>query len=112
MKRVIVVSVVILAMVLSANVVIAAGNADSKDEIVEQKAKVKSAKGKSEMTNKVNVNTATKEQLMTLNGVGEAKADAIIEHRKNGKIKDALDLMKIKGIKDKFVEKNKDRLEY
>jgi len=74
---------------------------------------VKKASGKkSELTNKVNVNTAPEEELKTLQGVGEKKAQSIIEFRKAGKIKDAADLMKIKGIKEKFVEKNKDRLVY
>ena len=36
-----------------------------------------------ESNGKISINTATKEQLMTLTGIGESKADAIIEYRQN-----------------------------
>jgi len=47
----------------------------------------------------VNVNTATQEQLETLNGIGPAKAKTIIEYRnKNGAFKTVEDLDKVPGI--------------
>lgn len=47
----------------------------------------------------VNVNTATQEQLETLNGIGPAKAKAIIEYRnKNGSFKTVEELDKVPGI--------------
>ena len=59
----------------------------------------------------VNINTATKEELMRLNGVGEAKAALIINFREtNGGFKNINDLMKIKGIKQKFFDKIKDSI--
>ena len=59
----------------------------------------------------VNINTATKEELMKLNGVGEAKAALIINFREtNGGFKNINDLMKIKGIKQKFFDKIKDSI--
>lgn len=59
-------------------------------------------------TDKVNINTATKKQLMTLTGIGEAKADAIIEYRTtNGSFQKIEDLMKISGIKEGIFEKIK-----
>ena len=59
----------------------------------------------------VNINTATKEELMKLNGVGEAKAALIINFREtNGGFNNINDLMKIKGIKQKFFDKIKDSI--
>ncbi|MGH8684322.1 MAG: ComEA family DNA-binding protein [Nitrosospira sp.] len=47
----------------------------------------------------VNVNTATQAELETLQGIGPAKAKAIIDHRKkNGPFKSTNDLEKVNGI--------------
>lgn len=47
----------------------------------------------------VNVNTATAEQLMLLPGIGEAKARAILERRKEqGGYKTVDELLEVKGI--------------
>ena len=54
----------------------------------------------------VNVNSATKEQLETLNGIGPVKAQAIIDYRtKNGPFKSIDDLKKVDGIGDATLEK-------
>lgn len=47
---------------------------------------------------KININTATKEELMTLNGVGEATASKIINYRKSKLFKEIEDLMNVPGI--------------
>ena len=58
---------------------------------------------------KVNLNTATKEELMTLKGIGEAKADDIIAYREShGGFARIEDIMKISGIKNAAFEKIKD----
>ena len=50
----------------------------------------------------VNINSATKEQLETLNGIGPVKAQAIIDYRKkNGSFKSLEDIKKVNGIGDK-----------
>lgn len=57
---------------------------------------------------KVNLNTASKEELMSLGGVGEAKADSIIRYREeNGKFKKIEDIMQISGIKEGLFQKIK-----
>jgi competence protein ComEA len=47
----------------------------------------------------VNINTATQAELETLQGIGPAKAKAIVDHRKkNGLFKSPNDLEKVHGI--------------
>lgn len=66
----------------------------------------------SEISNKkVNINTATKEELMTLKGIGEAKADAIIIYREEtGGFTDISQIMNISGIKEAAFNKIKDNI--
>ena len=60
---------------------------------------------------KVNINTASKEQLLTLKGIGESYADRIIAYRSNnGPFQKPEDLLKIKGIGEKTLEANKGRI--
>ncbi|MBR1567452.1 MAG: helix-hairpin-helix domain-containing protein [Lachnospiraceae bacterium] len=49
----------------------------------------------------VNINYASKEELMTLPGIGETKAEAILTYRENhGLFRTKEDIMNIEGIKD------------
>jgi len=57
---------------------------------------------------KVNINTATVEQLATLDYIGPAKAQAIVDYRtEHGKFATVDDLAKVKGIGEKIIEKIK-----
>lgn len=58
---------------------------------------------------KVNLNAASKEELMTLNGIGEAKASAIIRYREeHGSFGSTEEIKEIEGIKDGVYNKIKD----
>jgi len=58
---------------------------------------------------KLNINTATAEQIDMLPGMSKRKAAAVVEYRtKNGKFKTLEDLMKVPGIKQKKIDKIKD----
>ena len=59
----------------------------------------------------VNINTASKEELMTLKGIGEATAEAIIEYRKENKFTKIEDIKNVKGIGDKKFESIKEDIE-
>ena len=59
----------------------------------------------------LDINTATKEELMTLTGIGEAKALSIVTYREtNGKFKKIEDIMNITGIKAGIFDKIKDQI--
>lgn len=60
---------------------------------------------------RINLNTATKEQLMELSGIGEARAGDIIRYREEqGGFQRIEDIMNIPGIKNAAFEKIKDRV--
>ena len=60
---------------------------------------------------KVNINTASVEELATLNKVGEKYAQRIVEYREaNGLFEKTEDIVNVKGIGPKIWEANKDRI--
>ena len=61
---------------------------------------------------KVNLNTADREELMTLSGIGEARAAAIIAYREaHGPFASPEEIMNIEGIKEKAFSKIKEEIE-
>ena len=60
---------------------------------------------------RVDLNKASKEELMTLSGIGESRADAILEYRKKqGGFRSAEELKEVEGIKDGIFDKIKDQI--
>ena len=61
---------------------------------------------------KININTGSKEELMTLNGIGEKKAESIIQYREeNGSFSTIEDIKNISGIGEKTFENLKEEIE-
>ncbi|MGX7390866.1 helix-hairpin-helix domain-containing protein [Dolosigranulum pigrum] len=59
----------------------------------------------------ININTASEQELMTLNGIGQAKAQQIIQYREeNGLFDTPEDLMNVSGIGEKSFETLKDSI--
>lgn len=58
----------------------------------------------------VNINKASKEELMSLPGIGERKAEAIIKYRNSKSFSNIEDIMNISGIKEAAFSKIKDKI--
>lgn len=59
----------------------------------------------------VHLNNSTVEQLLTLKGIGQKKAEAIVAYREQiGTFKSIDDLMNVKGVGEKIILDNKSRL--
>lgn len=58
---------------------------------------------------RININTATEDELIQIKGIGTSKAKDIIKYRQeNGAFSSIEDLSNIKGIKKSFIDKIKD----
>lgn len=69
----------------------------------------KAASGDDEDSVLVNINTADQDKLMTLPGIGEARATAIIDYRdQSGGFSSIEDIMNVSGIKESAFNKIKD----
>lgn len=81
---------------------------ECKCEVVEVNNCVKSDE---EDKSKVNINSAGKDELTSLSGIGDAKAEAIIDYRnENGLFKSIEDILNVSGISSNLYEKIKDSI--
>lgn len=60
--------------------------------------------------NIININTATKEELLTLTGIGESKADAIITYREKTPFTKVEDIKNVAGIGESVYEEIKNNI--
>lgn len=80
----------------------------SKEEAATADSSKATDSGKDTESRLVNINTAGKESLMTLPGIGESRAESIIAYREeNGGFQTIEDIMKVSGIKEAAFNKLK-----
>lgn len=84
----------------------------SKDEILDQEDantdQIISNADPSSQEGKININEASKEELMTLPNIGEKRAQAIIDYRKSKKFETIEEIKNVTGIGDKFYQAMQD----
>ena len=81
------------------------------DKSSKKKKREKASGGEKTKDNRINLNTAAKEELMTLPGIGEAKAEQILTFREeNGRFSQIEEIKKISGIKDGVFNRIKDMI--
>lgn len=83
----------------------------TKEEAENADLQMEDQTGKKTAEDKININRATKEELITLPGIGEAKAESILAYREEqGSFQTIEEIMNIAGIKEAVFSKIKDRI--
>lgn len=101
---------IVVVMLISVGVAFSASASDKKTEEKASKTVVEKAGVEAPaVAGKVNINTASKDELQRLTKVGPKTADAIIAYRKlHGSFKTPEDITNVKGIGKKIFQLNKD----
>lgn len=82
------------------------------DSEIEAQGHQKKGTGTVDSKGMININKATVEELMTIPGIGQAKAQSIVDYRnENGKFKSVDELTNITGIGAKTLEKLRDKVD-
>ncbi len=81
------------------------------EEKEEEKKEEQKDKNQNNTNTKININTASIDELKTIDGIGDAKASAIIEYRqKNGNFKSIEDIINVSGISETLFSKIKENI--
>lgn len=84
---------------------------EKSEEEISESDELKETQREYSSKEKVNINKASKEELMSLKGIGESTANKIIEYRKTQKFLEIEDIMNVSGIGNSKFEKIKDNIE-
>lgn len=77
----------------------------------EEKSEENARESQTKDDGKINLNTATEEELMTLTGIGQSKAKSIIQYREEkGRFQSIEEIMEIEGIKSGVFNKIKEQI--
>lgn len=80
------------------------------DTVIKKKSKFPEKKKEEKIVGKININTASKVQLMRLKGIGEKTAEKIIDYRSKTPFNSIEDIQNVKGIGPKKFESMKEHI--
>ncbi|PKL80890.1 MAG: hypothetical protein CVV25_02945 [Ignavibacteriae bacterium HGW-Ignavibacteriae-4] len=80
------------------------------DTVIKKKSKYPEKKKEEKIVGKININTASKVQLMRLKGIGEKTAEKIIDYRSKTPFNSIEDIQNVKGIGPKKFESMKEHI--